>query len=461
MDQSIENPQDPLYPPKQLTPTEEKAEKKAIWAWTMYDWANSAFATTIMAAILPVYFADAILRGNPDTVPLWGAAVAIGSLIAALISPLLGAIADFKGSKKTFLAFFVALGVISTGCMFFLTGPQHVALTIILYILGTIGFAGSLVFYDALLPHVAREDQLDAVSSKGYAMGYIGGGLLLLINVLMIFLGPKLLTDGSEAAMASMTLLMTRLSLASVAVWWAAFSIPIFKYVKEPKAKAYEHEIGAKVLTVGFSRFFSSFKNVRKFKDLAWFMLTFFIYSNGIGTIITMATIIGAARGFSTMTLIGTLLLVQFVAAPFAMLFAKLAEKLGQKRAITISLVIYAFIAIIGFFMSQEWHFYALGFAVATVQGGSQALSRSLVGKLMPASKTAEFYGFFSVFEKFNTVVGPALVAIITKITGDNRLGIISLVLFFIVGIIMLQKVDIQRGVAVAEAEDALLVEVN
>ena len=190
-------------------------------------------------------------------------------------------------------------------------------------------------------------------------------------------------------------------------------------------------------------------------------MLTFFIYSNGIGTIITMATIIGNARGFSTMTLIGTLLLVQFVAAPFAMLFGKLAEKLGQKRAISLSLIIYLAIAIIGFFMSKEWHFYALGFAVATVQGGSQALSRSLVGKLMPASKSAEFYGFFSVFEKFNTVVGPLLLAIITKLTGSDRYGMISLILFFIVGIIMLQKVNIQRGIEVAEAEDALLIEVE
>lgn len=461
MDHSIETLQDPNHQAETLTPKEEKARKKAIWAWTMYDWANSAFATTIMAAVLPVYFASAIVQGDPDSVPLWGAAVAIGSLIAALISPILGAIADFKGSKKVFLAFFVALGVISTACMFFLTGPQHITLTIVLYILGTIGFAGSLVFYDALLPHVASEDQLDTVSSKGYAMGYIGGGLLLLINVLMIFLGPRFLTDGSEAAMASMTQLMTRLSMASVAVWWGCFSIPLFKYVKEPKAKAYEHEIGAKILTVGFSRFFSAFKNVRKFKDLAWFMFTFFVYSNGIGTIITMATIIGAARGFSTITLIGTLLMVQFVAAPFAMLFAKIANKLGQKRAITISLIIYALIAIIGFFMSKEWHFYALGFAVATVQGGSQALSRSLVGKLMPASKSAEFYGFFSVFEKFNTVVGPALLAVITKITGDNRLGIISLVLFFIIGILMLQRVNIPRGVAAAEAEDALLIEVD
>jgi UMF1 family MFS transporter len=457
MENSIDSRDYPLIADEELTPAQAKAKKKAIWAWTMYDWGNSAFATTIMAAILPVYFADYIMLGE-SAVPIWGWAVAIGSLIAALISPVLGAIADFRGSKKAIMVVFVALGVLSTAAMFFLTGSQHTMLTVILYILGTIGFAGSLVFYDALLPHIAREDELDIVSSKGYAMGYIGGGLLLLINVLMIFFGPKLLPNMAEA---EATQLMMRLSMASVAIWWAIFSIPLFKHVLEPPAKAYEHEIGQSVVKVGFSRFFAAFKNVRKFRDLAWFMLTFFIYSNGIGTIITMAVIIGAARGFSTMTLIGTLLLVQFVAAPFAILFGKLADKLGQKRTISLSLVIYLLIAIIGFFMSKEWHFYALGFAVATVQGGSQALSRSLVGKLMPASKSAEFYGFFSVFEKFNTVVGPLLLAIITKLTGSDRYGMISLILFFIVGIIMLQKVDIPRGMAVAEAEDALLVEVD
>ena len=455
MDSSIITPQDPVQP--SLTPEQEKKKKKAIWAWTMYDWGNSAFATTIMAAILPVYFAQYIMLGE-SAVPIWGWAVAIGSLIAAVSSPVLGAIADFRGSKKTFMAFFVALGVLSTAAMFFLTGPQHQTLTIVLYILGTVGFAGSLVFYDALLPHIADEDELDAVSSKGYAMGYIGGGLLLAINVAMIFLGPKLMpnTPADEV-----TQLMMRLSMASVAIWWAVFSIPVFKYVKEPPAKAYEHEIGEDVIKVGFGRFFSAFGNIRKFKDLAWFMLTFFVYSNGIGTFITMATIIGTARGFSAITLIGTLLMVQFVAAPFSILFGKLAEKLGQKLTITISLIIYLLIATIGYFMSKEWHFYALGFAVAMVQGGSQAISRSLVGKLMPASKSAEFYGFFSVFEKFNTVVGPALLAVITKLTGSDRYGIISLVVFFLAGIIMLQFVNIERGVKVAEAEDKLLVQLD
>jgi len=232
----------------------DKLKAKAIRAWTMYDWANSAFATTIMASILPNYFIMYIATDAALT--LWGYTVAIGSLIAAIISPVLGAIADFRGSKKTFMAFFVALGVVSTALLYLVDTPDDWLLCSILYILGTIGFAGSLVFYDALLPHVANDDEIDEVSSRGYAMGYIGGGLLLLINVAMIFVGPGIFLpnmDGEEAIK-----LMMRLSLASVAIWWAVFSIPIFRLVKEPVRKIEKSEAGMNVITVGFLRFFTS-----------------------------------------------------------------------------------------------------------------------------------------------------------------------------------------------------------
>jgi len=435
---------------------EQKEKKSAQFGWVMYDWANSAFATTVMGAILPNYFATYIaLEG---ALSIWGYTVAIGSLIAALISPVLGAIADFRGSKKKFMAFFIALGVISTALMFLVDQPGDQLLASILYILGTMGFAGSLVFYDALLPHVASEDELDQVSSRGYAMGYIGGGILLLINVAMIFLGPSLLPNMDET---EATKLMMRLSLASVAVWWAVFSIPIFRRVREPARMAEASEIGQNVLTVGFRRFFKALKDIAKFRDLFWFLLTFFVYANGIGTIITMAVAFGTDLGFGTMILIGTLLMVQFVAAPFSILFGKLSKKLGIKKSITLSLLVYTLVAIFGYFMTEEWHFLLLGFGVAMVQGGSQALSRSLVGQLMPKSKTAEFYGFFSVSEKFNTVVGPFVMALITQLTGDGRWGIVSLVIFFVMGIIMLRGVDIDRGIKQARAEDAKMFKVE
>jgi UMF1 family MFS transporter len=435
---------------------EPNEKKRAQLAWTMYDWANSAFATTVMGAILPNYFSAYI--ATEGALSIWGYTVAIGSLIAALISPVLGAIADFRGSKKKFMVFFIAVGVISTALLYLVDQPGDQLLASILYILGTIGFAGSLVFYDALLPHVANEDEIDQVSSRGYAMGYIGGGLLLLVNVAMIFLGPSLLPgmDETEA-----TKLMMRLSLASVAVWWAVFSIPILRRVKEPARMVEESEIGQNVLLVGFRRFFKALRDISKFRDLFWFLLTFFVYANGIGTIITMAVAFGTDLGFGTMILIGTLLMVQFVAAPFSILFGKLSKKLGIKKSITLSLLIYTAIAVVGYFMSEEWHFLLLGFGVAMVQGGSQALSRSLIGQLMPKSKTAEFYGFFSVSEKFNTVVGPFIMALVTDLTGDSRWGIISLVIFFVVGIIMLRGVNIERGIKQAQEEDARMVKVD
>ncbi len=344
----------------------DEIKKRAIRAWTMYDWANSAFATTVMGAILPNYFSLFIAGDNSLT--LWGYTVAIGSLIAAVISPVLGAIADFRGSKKLFLGIFAAIGILSTALMFLIRTLGDWLLACVLYILGTVGFAGSLVFYDALLPHVADPDEMDMVSSRGYAMGYIGGGLLLLINVAMIFAGPKLLPNMSEA---DATALMMRLSLASVAVWWAVFSIPIFRYVKEPARKIEKGEEKLNILSVGFGRFFKALKDISKFRDLFLFLLAFFVYANGIGTIITMAVAFGSDLGFSSLILIGTLLMVQFVAAPFAMLFGKLPQKLGTKRTIYLSLCIYIIVAIVGFFMTKERHFLC-SIRVATVQAAAR-----------------------------------------------------------------------------------------
>lgn len=453
----MELPLKPVVKTQDVIPTETPAQhKKAIWAWTMYDWANSAFATTVMGAVLPTYFATYIAKGA--SVPIWGYAVAIGSLLIALISPILGALADFKASKKLFLGVFAAIGIISTALLFFVRNPEQIVLNILLYITGTIGFAGSLVFYDSLLPHVAKEDEMDKVSSQGYAMGYIGGGILLLINVLMIFFGPKLIKSMPEV---EATQLMMRLSLASVAIWWAVFSLPLFRHVKEPPRMAEDKEIGQNVLSVAFKRFGKAFKNIRDYKDLFWFLLTFLVYANGIGTIITMAAAFASDLGFSTLVILGTFLMVQFVAAPFAILFGKLSAKIGIKKAITLSLVIYSIIAVVGYFMTKPVHMFLLGFGVAMVQGGSQALSRSLVGKLMPKSKTAEFYGFFSVSEKFNTVIGPALMAFITSLTGNPRFGIVSLVIFFVAGMLMLRRVNIERGVKHAAAEDAKMISVD
>ncbi len=432
---------------------EEKLHKLEIRAWTMYDWANSSFATTMMAAVLPVYYAT--LGAATDSPAMmtsrWGFTTAIAALIAAVISPLLGAIADFRGSKKKFLAFFMVLGVIATALLFIPNKAGDWLLASIIFIFANIGFAGSLVYYDALLPHVARADEIDQVSSKGYMMGYIGGGILLAVNLVMIMVIPGLIPSLGTG-------LMTRLSFVTVAIWWFVFSLPLFLRIKEPTRRIDPDEEGMKPIEASVKRLGKTFSELKKYRDLSLGLLAFWIYANGIGTIITMATAYGKELQFSNMTLIGTLLMVQFLAAPFALLFGYLSKKLGLKKSIYLSLSIYSIIAIAGYFMYHEWQFWALGAAVATVQGGSQALSRSMIGRMMPKSKSAEFYGFFSVFEKFASILGPATFAIISRIMNESRLSIASLFVFFGVGFFVLTKVNVERGSEVARKEEAEMV---
>jgi MFS transporter, UMF1 family len=314
------------------------------------------------------------------------------------------------------------------------------------FVLGEIGFAGSLVFYDALLPHVARPEEIDQVSARGYAMGYLGGGLLLAVNLAMIMLAPPELTG-----------LMTRLTFLTVALWWFVFSIPLLRTVSEPPKRVMRGEIGVNPVLVSFRRLGSTFRDIRRYRNLFIFLVAFWFYNDGIGTIIKMATIYGAEIGIGQTALIGTLLMVQFVGIPFSFLFGWLAKKIGTKPSIYIALAVYTVITIIGYFMTQEWHFWALGFAVATVQGGSQALSRSLFGRLAPKSKSAEFFGFFSVSEKFAGIMGPLIFGLVGQIMGNSRLAIISLIVFFVIGAALLSRVNVDEGVRTAEMEEAQL----
>lgn len=426
---------------------DNKAHKRAINAWAMYDWGNSAFATTIMAALLPIYYtrvAGSNLPGNMATV-YWAYTSSISLLVAAVLGPILGTIADFRGSKKTFLTIFMLIGVVGTALLYFVdTGDWQLAS--LFFVLGELGFAGSLVFYDSLLPHIAGPDQIDQVSSRGYALGYLGGGLLLAINMGMILLAPKELTQ-----------LMTRLSFVTVAVWWFIFSIPVLRWVPEPPKKILSGEANLNPLTASFRRLGQTFRDMRGYRELFIFLVAFWFYNDGIGTIIKMATAYGSEIGINQNALIGTLLMVQFVGIPFSFLFGWLAKKIGTKQSIYISLVVYTGIAIAGYFMRTELHFWILGFAVATVQGGSQALSRSLFGRLVPKSKSAEFFGFFSVSEKFAGIAGPFVFGLVGQVMGNSRLAIISLVIFFIIGAVLLSRVNEREGVKIAAQEEAQL----
>ncbi|MRR32968.1 MFS transporter, partial [bacterium] len=324
-----------------------------------------------------------------------------------------------------------------------------------IFLFANVGFAGSIVYYDALLPHVARPDEIDQVSSRGYATGYIGGGLLLAINLAMIMVVPGFFPPEREG---EITQLMTRLSFVTVAVWWLVFTLPLLRTVKEPRRRILPGEELFSPIQASLSRLKQTFKEIRHYRDLSLFLLSFWVYANGIGTIITMATIYGAEIGISQITLIGTLLMVQFLAAPFAFLFGWLAKKIGTKRSVYLSLGIYSVIAVAGYFMAKEWHFWALGAAVATVQGGSQALSRSLMGKMIPKSKSAEFFGFFSVFEKFSNIAGPFLFGVVSMLMGNSRLSIVSLIIFFVAGILLLTRVNVERGIRVAVEDEAGMV---
>lgn len=434
---------------------EEIQHRRQIRAWTMYDWANSSFATTMMAAVLPIYYATLGATGDSPAMMTsrWGFTTAIAALLAAVISPILGAIADFRGSKKKFLTFFMVLGVIATAFLFIPNKPGDWLLASFIFIFANIGFAGSLVYYDALLPHVAKADEIDQVSTRGYMMGYIGGGILLAINLVMIMFLPGIIPSLGKG-------LMTRLSFVTVAIWWFVFTLPLLFRVKEPARRIEVGEENMRPIQASFSRLGKTFADLKKYRDLSLGLLAFWIYSNGIGTIITMATIYGKELKFSDTTLIGTLLMVQFLAAPFAYLFGWLSKKMGLKKSIYLSLSVYSAIAIAGYFLYHEWQFWVLGAAVATVQGGSQALSRSMIGRMMPKSKSAEFYGFFSVFEKFASILGPLIFGIVSAIMNESRLSIASLIVFFGLGIYVLTRVNIERGMQVAQQEEAEMVAV-
>src|SRR5574341_13078 len=662
---------------------DEREYKRRIRAWTMYDWANSAFVTTVMAAVLPIYYsrvAGASLPSEAAATALWSMGLSVSLLIVALLSPILGTISDVMRGKKLFLGLFVGMGVIATGLLVLVSTGDWL-LASILFMVGRIGMTSSTPFYDALLPHVARREDQDDVSARGYAMGYVGGGILLAANVAIIFFIPDF--PGFDNA-------GTRLTFLSVAIWWAVFSIPILTRIPEPPAAANQQLApGQSVVSAGFRQLRATFGDIQKYRELFKFLLAFLIYNDGIGTIIGVAAIYGAELGLGTIELILALLLVQFVGIPFALVFGRLpnkdtkyrpqflafvifniialpvvgvagrfllpaeitgvappayetaggdggeggylagepalalsgdwgeeiipadelsgggfvefvnnvfgdrlsdatyatsrdddarldlpfngqaveityhtgpdhgrwavemdgerlldeegtpvvvdgygdtvrygvhqtfeaetpgqhtlslinsggvmsvaqlevlppvrqnnlgailgivvglnalgmgfaallgrplftglAETLDTKRSIVLALGVYAVIAVWGFFLDSMIEFWFLAWLVSVVQGGSQALSRSLYAAMSPAARSGEFFGLFGVMEKFSSMIGPLLFALAGTIFGSSRPAILSLILFFFVGIYLLGRVNVAEGRRVADAEDAAL----
>jgi MFS transporter, UMF1 family len=422
----------------------------AVRAWAAYDWGNSAFATTVMAAFLPVYYSTVVAADLGETVATsyWGYTTAIALALIAVVSPVLGAIADYMGAKKRFLAVFMSFGVTFTACLWFI-GAGEWLLASSIFILANIGFAGGNVFYEALLPSLTRESDIDRVSTAGYAIGYLGGGVLLALNAAWYKSPESFGFSGEDQAV--------RASFVSAAVWWAAFSLPLFRRVREPDARLAEGESAhVNPVRVGFGRVLATLREVRQYRDLFLFLLAFLVYNDGVGTIIKMASIYGAEVGIETPHLIGALVLVQFVGVPFTLGFGQLASRVSAKHGVYICLAGYAGIAVLGFFMNAAWQFWALAFGVATVQGGVQGLSRSIYASMIPEGRETEFFGFYSVSSKFAGIAGPLLFAVVGQSTGTSRWGILSLVLFFVGGAALLARVDIDAGRRLAREQGVL-----
>ncbi len=423
-------------------------KRKPVVAWALYDWANSAFATTIMAGFFPVFYGSISQKLSTERSQFWfNVTLAAASVLIALLAPILGAVADRGGTRKKFLTFFAVTGIVMTaGLAWVHAGHWWVGL--LLYGLGTVGFSGANVFYDAMLVDVAEDKELDLVSALGYSAGYIGGGLLFGLNVLMVqkpeWFGLR--TAGSAV----------KASFLSVAVWWAVFSVPLLMAVQETPTE--DRATRLEAVRAGIRQLVDTLKEIRNFKVLVLFLAAYWIYIDGVNTVIKTAVFFGdRVLGLEQAALITALLVTQFVAFPAALGFGWLGQRIGPKPAILIGLGVY-FVALIYAWrlLTDAGDFYILAVAIGLVQGGVQSLSRSLYARLVPPSKAAEFFGFFNMVGKFATIFGPILIAFTPILIpgATERSGILSLTFLFLIGGFLLSRVDVAEGVEAARRFD-------
>jgi UMF1 family MFS transporter len=421
--------------------------KKESWfGWCMYDWANSAFATVVLSAVLPVYFVSLVpgdgarislfgFTHNFRASSLWGYAVSCSMLIVAMTSPYLGSLADRLSNHRKFLFTYCLIGSLCTSLLFFAT-PGRYILAAILFILANIGFAGGNVFYNAFLPKLAPNHELNRLSSRGFAYGYIGGGIALLL-VFGIIQGYSFLGFPDKGAASRAGFLLT-------GIWWLIFTIPTYRYVHVPA-----NPIMADKMHRGISGYFRIFTEIKKYPSLLLFLVAFLFYNDGIQTIIVVAAIFAREElALSQGTILSCFLMIQFVAMPGTLIFGRLAEVYGAKQSLYLALTLFIVVTLFAFFMSTAWEFWLLGFIIAIILGGSQAVSRSFFSSLIPKGKHAEFFGFYAISAKFASIFGPLMFALIIDLTGSARLSILALTFFFIVGIFLLTRVNTENEVA-------------
>ncbi|MBB2479005.1 MFS transporter [Bacillus sp. APMAM] len=406
-------------------------------SWVFYDWANSAYSIIISTAVFPLFYKAAATKAGisaANSTAYLGYTVAIATFILAILGPVLGTIADYQGFKKRFFTFFFTIGVSFTALLAFIPSDQWLLL-LIAYTIAAVGASGANVFYDAFIVDVTTEKRMNQVSARGFGFGYIGSTIPFIISIAIIILAQK------EILPISVTL-ASKIAFLITAIWWASFSIPMFRNVFQ----RYYIEREPNPVVNSFRRLGKTIKEIRKYRSLFLFLLAYFFYIDGVGTVITMSTAYGTDLGISSQSLLIILFVTQVVAAPFAILYGKMAEKFSGKTMLFVGIIVYMIVCTYAYFLKTTLDFWILAMLVASSQGGIQALSRSYFAKLVPKQNANEFFGFYNIFGNFASIMGPLLVGITAQITGKSNSGVFSLILLFIIGAIILIKVPNEKN---------------
>lgn len=401
-------------------------------SWMFYDWANSAYSIIITTAVFPIFYKSVATDAGvslTDSTAYLGFTVAIATFILAMIGPILGTIADYRGLKKKFFFAFFLIGSLSTISLAFVPEGTWLPLLVI-YTITAIGFHGANIFYDAFLVDVTPEEKMDEVSARGFGLGYIGSTIPFIISIAIILLASKDVIPLSATVASKLAFVIT-------GIWWFTFTIPMLKNVVQ--IHAIERE--PRILASSFRRLGETFKEIKKYRTVFIFLLAYFFYIDGVGTIISMSTAYGTDLGIEATDLLIVLFVTQVVAAPFAILYGRLAKRFSVKTMLYVGIFVYIIVCIYAFFLSTTLDFWILAMLVATSQGGIQALSRSYFAQLVPKEKSNEFFGFYNIFGKFASVMGPLLLAVTATLTGSSAYGVFSLVILFIIGGILLTLV--------------------
>lgn len=405
---------------------------KKVFSWALYDWANSAYATTVMAGFFPLFFQKYWSAGADSalTTTRLGTAISVSSLIIAVLSPILGAVADLRSHKKLYLFLFMLVGVVSCGALYFIGQGQWWP-AILAYGVSMMAFNASCVFYDSLLPYVAEGRKMDYASSLGYAVGYLGGGILFLFNVIMLLFPEAFGFAGKEGAV--------KFAFLTVSIWWFVFTFPLMKNVPEPRSE-FKGSFTS-MMSLSFGSLGRTIRDLFRHKNLFYFVLAYWLYIDGVYTVMTMAVDYGVAMGLDAQHLMIALLITQFVGFPCAWAFGTFTHRWGLRKPILVCVAAYGITVVLATQMSKDWHFYALAIFIGMFQGGVQSLSRSFFAQMIPREASGEYFGLFNLVGKFASILGPLIVGWTVYFTGQHRLGMMGLLLLFVLGGGLLWKV--------------------